>query len=545
MMNQFIYLETKNFLNKIKSITWPDAFKTSFLMILGFIFLWFLYHGFFRVLIYLNTIEFIGGLLIVKLVAMIFLTFLIMLVFSNLIISFSTIFLADDLNFLMSLPITAKQIFIYKFLRTTFYSSWMVLLAFLPFLFAFGRIKSVNDSFYIVTLLFLIPFFLIASSIGTIISIVFVQLLPSQKARDIFIILGVLLVGAVYLFARFIQPENFLKADKFNEVIEYISVIQMPTAKYLPSWWFTSVLFLYVSKQWSNFWFYSFLLFSIAFILVAVTIYISQKSYYNSWADSQESSGYKTCLKWKIKNRAVSLFMKDIKIFFRDTSQWSQLLLLLALVIVYLFNIYKLPLDTFYLKSLVSFLNIGLAGFVLAAIALRFVFPLVSIEGKSFWIVKSLPITLKKFIWEKFLIAVIPLVFLGGLFIGISNFLLTVTKFISYLSFITIIFVAVSLAAMAVGFGAVFPKFKVENISQIESSTGGMIFIVFSLFYIFLVISLEAIIVRLWFVSQLYRKNVMEPGIIIIVVSALIIINFVAIFLPMYFGAKNLEVLDV
>ncbi len=546
MFKNFLRLETRCLINRIKFVSWADSFKSSFLLLVGFIFLWLLYQGFFRVLVYLNTVEFIGGLLIIKLMAMIMLTFFVMLIFSNMIISFSTVYFSNDLNFLVSMPLSIKNIFVYKFIKTTFFSSWMVLLVFLPFLFAYGRIKFTGFGFYASVLLLLIPFFLIASSIGTLISTVFMRLFPSQKMRDIFIILGVVAVGVAYLFARFIQPEDFLKADKLEEVVQYISVVQMPTAKYLPSWWLTSAIFLYVSKQWGSFFIFSSFLIVVSVITIIIVVYISDKLYYESLASSRESTGYKIIAKLNIKSRGIfSVFVKDIKIFFRDTGQWSQLLLLLALVIVYLFNIYKLPLDTFFLKSLISFLNIGLAGFVLAAVSLRFIYPLVSLEGKSFWLIKAAPFTVKKFLWEKFFIAIIPLIFFGCLLIGVSNYMLEVEKFLSFLSFATIIFISITLTGMAVGFGALFPKFKVENISQIESSVGGMIYMIFSLFYVFLTISLLAIPVRLWFLSRLYNKNVMHPGIITVVILSLLAINLVAAFLPMYLGRKNLEASDV
>ncbi|MDO8733770.1 MAG: putative ABC exporter domain-containing protein, partial [Elusimicrobiota bacterium] len=327
MFKNFLRLEIRSFINRIKFVSWTDSFKSSFLLLVGFIFLWLLYQGFFRILVYLNTVEFIGGLLIIKLMSMIMLTFFVMLIFSNLIISFSTIYFSNDLDFLVSMPVPVKNIFIYKFIKTTFFSSWMVLLVFLPFLFAYGKIKFTGFGFYVSILLLLIPFFLIASSIGTLISTVFMRLFPSQKMRDIFIILGVVAVGVAYLFARFIQPEDFLKADKLEEVVQYISVVQMPTAKYLPSWWVTSVIFLYVSKQWSSFFIFSSLLIIISSITIIIVIYISDKLYYDAIASSRESTGYKFLPKLNIKSRGIfSVFVKDIKIFFRDTGQWSQLL---------------------------------------------------------------------------------------------------------------------------------------------------------------------------------------------------------------------------
>src|SRR2546430_11487787 len=88
--------------------------------------------------------------------------------------------------------------------------------------------------------------------------------------------------------------------------------------------------------------------------------------------------------------------IKDIKLFFRDTTQWSQLILLAALVLVYLFNIKTLPLHRgeavgFFYITLVSFLNLGLAGVVLAAIAAPFIFSAGTAEGPHIWLLRSSP----------------------------------------------------------------------------------------------------------------------------------------------------------
>ena len=116
--------------------------------------------------------------------------------------------------------------------------------------------------------------------------------------------------------------------------------------------------------------------------------------------------------------RLRALVLKDFKSFFRDTTQWSQLILLTALVIVYLYNFRVLPLDktplpTFFLQNLVSFLNMALAGFVLSAVSVRFVFPAVSLEGLSFWTIRSSPLSPRTFLWGKFWTSLIPLLILA------------------------------------------------------------------------------------------------------------------------------------
>src|SRR3989440_12066832 len=87
------------------------------------------------------------------------------------------------------------------------------------------------------------------------------------------------------------------------------------------------------------------------------------------------------------------LVLKELRLFFRDTTQWSQLLLLAVLVGVYVFNIKFLPLKgdgmTFFLRNVVPFLNLVLAGFVLASIAAPFIFPGVRLEGRALWLLRS------------------------------------------------------------------------------------------------------------------------------------------------------------
>src|SRR6059058_5942362 len=107
---------------------------------------------------------------------------------------------------------------------------------------------------------------------------------------------------------------------------------------------------------------------------------------------------------WGVMRR--ELVLKEMRLFFRDTTQWSQLILLAVLVVVYVFNIKFLPIHgqgmTFFLSNVIPFINIVLAGFVIASIAARFVFPGVSLEGRTFWLLRSSPLDMKALLWAKF-----------------------------------------------------------------------------------------------------------------------------------------------
>jgi len=150
------------------------------------------------------------------------------------------------------------------------------------------------------------------------------------------------------------------------------------------------------------------------------------------------------------------LLVKDLKVFLRDVSQWSQLLLLVALMLVYLYNFRVLDLDRIpymsgVLKNAYAFLNLAMAGFVMATVAVRFVFPAVSAEGAAFWIIRTAPISMKDFLWSKFWTGLVPVLLLTECLIVAGNELLGVDPFLKRVSAVAIVFMAFALVAGSYG----------------------------------------------------------------------------------------------
>jgi ABC-2 type transport system permease protein len=190
------------------------------------------------------------------------------------------------------------------------------------------------------------------------------------------------------------------------------------------------------------------------------------------------------------------LLMKETRVFFRDTTQWSQLILLGVLVIVYVFNIKFLPLRgegvTFFLVNVIPFLNLVLAGFVLASIAARFIFPGVSLEGRTMWLLKSSPLRMRELLWAKFWIGTLPLLLLALGIVFVTNMLLQVTPFMMYVSLFTITLMTFALAGLALALGTLFPQFETENAAQIPTSFGGLVYMMGAIALIGAVVVLEA-----------------------------------------------------
>ncbi len=244
----------------------------------------------------------------------------------------------------------------------------------------------------------------------------------------------------------------------------------------------------------------------------------------------------------------AAILDKDIRNFFRDNSQWSQLLLLGALVVVYIYNFSVLPLERSpmrldFLQNTIAFLNLGLAGFVLSAVSVRFIFPAVSSEGKSFWIVRSSPLSIKRFIFVKFFIYILPMLLLGETLIIVTNNLLQVTPFMMILSSITMFFMVFGLISLGIGLGAIYPKFSFENIAQVATGFGGLMYMILSALFMAIIIVLESGPVYIVFMANLRGVGINNAQWLLIAVSFLIIIVLMAliIYYPLKMGIRALE----
>ena len=238
---------------------------------------------------------------------------------------------------------------------------------------------------------------------------------------------------------------------------------------------------------------------------------------------------------------------KEIKTFWRDQSQWSQVFLMAALITIYLYNfsvlpLEKSPIDTIFLQNLLSFLNMALASFVIIAITARFAYPSVSIEGGAFWIVLASPISLKAFLWIKFFIYLIPLLILSELLIVATNLLLHVTPFMMALSVTTFLFLIPGVVALGIGLGAMYPDFASENPAQTVTSFGGLVFMMISVVYIGAVIVLLAGPVHHYLMANL-QGFPLAPSLkiwFIVAFFVAFVLSVLAVFVPMWFGTRRL-----
>ena len=551
MLKVLLKRKALTFKNRIKALKGWRLAKTLMFLLVGLVMLLALYDGFWRLLAYLEGVQLIGPMLSWKLTSMVLLITFSMVIVSSIIISMTTLYYSFDLKFLFSCPINLRSLFMDKAMETVFYSSWTLVLAILPYIVALGRVKGLGAGFYLSYALLMIPFVMLAGSFGIVFSMLVMYVFPSSRTRDITWLLGSLSVSFVYIAFRFSKPETLLRPDSLEVVAQYIQYLQSPTAPYLPSWWVTKAMISYTAGNREAFFFHAGVLFAAAFIVYSGMRVVSGFVYAKGFSGAQSSPRFRGTARLLPEQRLVikfgkfrhllTFYWKDRLLLLRDPRYWSQIILIAALIVVYLFSIRQLPLDSQDIKSLVSFLNIGVAGFVMAAIGLRFTFPALSLEGNNFWLLKSSPVTVSQIMKEKLLITIAPSVVIGAVLIAVSNHLLNADFFISALSTCTIVIAAVVISVMGIGLGALFPDFKIENIHQLESSCGGFIYMACAMGYLSLLVAVEAWPVQMHFARRFGRSHPWDwPGLALCAVT-FTVLNAAALIVPWKLGLRNLE----
>ena len=295
----------------------------------------------------------------------------------------------------------------------------MVLVFGVPVILAFGAAYHAAPIFYLWALAVMPPLFVIPSMLGTIVVFVLVRILPSGRTKEM---LSVLLLAAVWLMyysaqALFSSPVN----QGAQDIVRVISLLSAPSTDWAPSYWGGRALGMILEGQnASETWPYLLALYSAAAGCISVAFLVFSLLHFGGFSATKvlrtgATSSFRQRNKWihwvipRVNRYYWAMIGKEYRVFFRDMTQAVQLLVLLGLCMIYLYNfrvlrtVQGLPEATrLWWQAALVLANIGMGGFVIAAVSTRLVFPSLSLEGKSYWILQAAPVSLGGILRAKF-----------------------------------------------------------------------------------------------------------------------------------------------
>jgi ABC-2 type transport system permease protein len=467
------------------------------------------YVVFVKALTYFTAEEMFGTVAATKLLSMILVTFTFVVIVSNMITTFSTYFLSEDLELIMAAPVAGSSLYTARFIETLADSSWMVLVFGLPVFLAYGKVFHASWSFYALSLLGFLSLLVMTTAAAVFIMQTLVRTFPVRRLKDLFVLIGVLIFIGIYLLFRMLRPEEFLNPAGFASLMDYLSIMSESSSPLLPTTWIMETLRPYITGQGSDqIPFFLALLLSGAAGAFRLAGHNHEAVHFWGYSKALESKGARLSqsrvidflgrILGRFFDRAtVRLVLKETLLMARDWGRLSQLLLLLALITVYLYNFSVLPsLDSpeaaMFLKNTIAFLNIGLAGFVLSSLGVRFLFPAISAEGRAFWILKGSPIGLRRVLWVKFFFYLVPMLVMGLFLVVMTNRLLGLGFVVSMVSTVTMAFLTVAITSLSIGMGVMYADFREVDPNRAFTGFGGLLTMIYAALAVAAVILLEA-----------------------------------------------------
>lgn len=496
-----------NIIRSIRSHLWIHVAAGLFTLVLltgfGGVLFWEMFH-------YLLTLEPFGPPLMERLLGIVLLAFFSMLTFSNLIITLTTTYISKETEFLLGYPLPFQAVFSVKLAESVFYSSWAFILLSIPLFTAYGLSKHAHLGFYPFALLLGFPFLVIPAGLGALVTMLLSAYLPARRARVYSV--GLLIAALVITggLVRLMGLRSLLRSADVNDFSQIMNMLGAGNVPLLPNYWLARGMQAASAGRWLESGYWWLMLASTAAMIVQVCLWLVPPLYYRGWSLAKEgASAATTVAGWSpfpVLDRLTGPFTrpvraligKDLRTFWRDPSQWTQLVILFGLLIIYVANIRGLTRELAALENyfkqwptVLSFFNLGATCFVVCILTTRFIYPMLSLEGKQYWVVGLAPFPKRKLIWEKYGLCLTVAVGLAVLLIVFSNHMLRVRPSLAWISVATVLVMGFGLTSLAVGLGASFPDFRQDNPARIANGLGGTANIVLSLFYIGAIIGLE------------------------------------------------------
>ncbi len=521
----------------------------------GFIaMIWYaLYEVFWRGFAYFHIDALQSAVAIPLLFNFFFVALLVLLTVSNAILAYGSLFLHEEAAYLLSSPLRPRTTVGLKYAESLFFSSWSLLLLGLPLMMAIARVQNEPWVFYPLFLLYFVTFIPIPGAMGLILAWVIARHLPRTARRALACGACATLVITVIWGLRSVQQLDWIQEDWLDGFFARMSLIQ---ASILPSTWVTRGIEAAIDNRVGDAVRYLVVLAANGLFLSWIAVHLVAGGFVAAYDRASAtrgklerpacaaSGGFAGRLFFFLPPPARLIAAKDMRTFFRDPMQWSQLAILFGLMSLYLLNTPRFTLGDTPSRwtAIVPFLNLTAVSFILATFTSRFVFPLVSLEGHQLWLIGLLPYSRTWILGAKFSFAMVVTLSAASGVMMLASYILRISFVSAAIHWMVAASVCYGLCGFAVGFGGRLPQFEHRNAARIANGLGGTINLVASVLLI--AVMLFGMGYVTWRVGD-RGITTRTDGMIFAICGLVVLIGIVAGTCAMVVGARHLKRVEV
>ncbi len=435
-----------------------------------------------------------------------FLALGVMLLFSNAIITYTSLFKSRETSFLNALPVRAESIFLYRLGESVAFSSWAFVFLATPLTAAYGSWLGLSWTFNLGVLGFYLAFLFVPAAVGALVTMIVTVTIPRSRKGLVLAGAAIIVVGVVYLGFRVVKiPGGFNQDLKIaSEVFESIRFSENPL---LPSAWLAKGILHLRDGRADRALFFLGVIAANALFVTALAHAVAGRLVRRGWFVSQDLPSRKRrgaragldalfgALLFFMGRRVRQIVLKDAKTFVRDPVQWTQFLIFFGLLGIYFSSLRSFAYEErdVLFRTLIGQMNMLATSLTLATFSSRFIFPQLSLEGRRFWVVGMMPMPREEILYGKLAFSFVASLLISEVLIGISSFMLKTPLSMAALHAVALFGICLGLSGLSVGLGTLYPNFAEDNPSKIVAGFGGTLNLVMSLAFVIAVIAIQAV----------------------------------------------------
>lgn len=423
------------------------------------------------------------------------------------------LYLAGDMDFLLSAPIPIRAVFITKLLQAILPNFSLICVFALPVLYGLGASNGYNLFYYPIVLLVLAGLALAAAGISSLLVMVVVRVFPARRVAEVLGFIGAVssfICSQSGQFARF----SDVSQDQATQALQALERFNTPWS---PLAWAGRGLVDLGAGRWLAGVGFLALTLGLSAVIFGTALTTAERLYYSGWASIQGVRRKKKAPRASrvqsarsLTGRATSLIpsavraiiVKDAYVLRRDLRNMSQLVTPLILGIVYAVMFLRgggepppgrgeAPAWFIeIMRNMLVYGNVGISLFVGWMLIARLGGMGFSQEGKSYWLLKTAPVGVGKLLAAKFSVAYLPSVALGWAFLLVISLLQRASLGMLFFTMTVVALCVAGSAGINLAFGVIGANMDWEDPRQMQKGGAGCLGTLVSFMYLPLCLAL-------------------------------------------------------
>lgn len=473
----------------------------------------------------------------------------VMLLLSCGLLAFQGYFRSAEMRLLLVTPVPLRALSLAKLAEVAFFGAWSAAYLGSPVLLAYGLVRHAPWALYPVAAAAFVPFVVIPAAIGCMLALGAARLVPRLPRAGLVLVAGALAVAAIVLVRPRLGETRFRDTVDLGRLVELSGRAHSP---YLPSTWFAETLVAAARGDRGEVGFNLAMLAANAafagWLLGGVTgaTLLGAWSALASAAPRRRRAAGRSWLPRLLAGLPPPqrwLVVKDVLQFARDPAQWSQAAIFFGVLALYVANMRTTPraVSAIIWQGWITLLNTMASLLVAATLTTRFVFPLISLEGRRFWLLTLAPLPRRSLVWQKLWLSTAATAAVTGGLALLSGWRLGLPPHALAVSLLTVLAASLALSALAVGLGATYPNFREENPGRIVSGLGGTLCFMLSLAYVSLAAAAQTVALRWTDVARRWGLDWPAAAGVAACIGTVLLLTVLATWLPLRSGIRTLE----